>query len=207
MSAWATTRCPTKEPPLGPETTPATMEEYPFILTTGTRTFASFHSEHRQIPSLRALVPDPLLDMNPADAKRLGFKEGDWVWIESPFGKCQQRVRVTPTIKEGVAHAMHGWWYPEQSGEEPNLFGNWKSNVNVAMPHEINGKLGFGDCFRNMVCKVYPGDGIDEREGYRGLAEVMADPATSKAAIEESGVRESSAAASTRPVEISSPLK
>ncbi len=151
------------EPPYGPGSTPELMEEFPFILTTGARTYASFHSEHRQIESLREIVPDPLLDMNPADAEKLGMKDGDWVWIESPFGKCQQRVNVTPTIKPGVVHAMHGWWYPEQDGEQgENAFGWKKSNINVTMPHKINGKMGFGDCFKNMICKVYPGDGVEE---------------------------------------------
>lgn len=196
-----------KEPPFGPVTTPATMEEYPFILTTGARTFASFHSEHRQIPSLRALVPDPLLDMNPADAKRLGFKEGDWVWIESPFGKCQQRVHITPTIKVGVLHAMHGWSFPEQSGEEPNLFGGWKSNINVTMPHKVTGKMGFGDCFKNMICKVYPGEGVSEREDYPGAAETLGKPGAAEAAVAEAKLSESATTAALRQYTLTTPDK
>jgi anaerobic selenocysteine-containing dehydrogenase len=152
------------DPPYGPVSTPDLMEEFPFILTTGGRSFASFHSEHRQIESLRQFNKYPQLDMHPEDAKIAGVNDGEWVWIESPFGKCQEQVHVTPTIKRGVVHAQHGWWYPEQSGEEPNLFGNWKSNINVTMPHKVNGKLGFGDCFKNMICKIYPGEGIAEAE-------------------------------------------
>lgn len=151
-----------QDPPFGPESTPEMMDEFPLILTTGARNYASFHSEHRQIDTLREITPYPELDIHPNDAEKYGLKDGEWAWIESPFGKCQEKVNVTPTIKEGVVHAMHGWWYPEQSGEEPNLFGNWKSNINVTMPHKVNGKMGFGDCFKNMICKVYPGDGIAE---------------------------------------------
>ena len=77
------------DPPFGPESTPELMEKFPFILTTGARTYVSFHSEHRQVPSLRQIVPDPLLDINPADAERLGISDGDWVDIESPFGKVK----------------------------------------------------------------------------------------------------------------------
>ncbi|MGI6216477.1 MAG: molybdopterin-containing oxidoreductase family protein [Coriobacteriales bacterium] len=149
-------------PPFGPESTPEKMKDYPFILTTGARTYVSFHSEHRQVPSLRQIVPEPLLDINTEDAKRLGIKNGEWVWIESPYGKVRQKANVTPTIKEGVVHAMHGWWYPEQDAEEPNLFGNWKSNINMLMPNGYNGKLGFGDCFKNMICNVYKAEDIDE---------------------------------------------
>lgn len=50
---------------------------------------------------------------------------------------------------------MHGWWFPEREPEAPYLYGNWESNINVAMPHGVNGKLGFGDCFKTMICKVY----------------------------------------------------
>jgi len=144
-----------KEPPYGPISTPDLFEDYPLVLTTGARTYVSFHSEHRQIPSLRQVVPDPLLDIHPTTAANLGIGEGDWVWIESPFGKCKQRAHVTATIKPDVVHAMHGWWFPEEDGEEPNLYGNWKSNINVTMPHKVNGKMGFGDCFKNNICKVY----------------------------------------------------
>ena len=196
-----------QEPPFGPVTTPETMKEYPFVLTTGARTYASFHSEHRQIKSLRAIVPDPLLDMNPADAERLGLKEGDWAWIESPFGKCQQKVRVTPTIKEGVVHAMHGWSFPEQSGEEPNLFGGWKSNINVTMPHKVVGRMGFGGCFKNMICKIYPGDGVAERPDYDGVLEMLPAPGAAEAAFAEAKLSESVAAAALRPVTLTNPVK
>ena len=47
------------EPPFSPyneDLDPAIKEEYPLILTTGARTYVSFHSEHRQIQSLRDMV-------------------------------------------------------------------------------------------------------------------------------------------------------
>ena len=42
-----------------PRQTRSCMKEYPFVLTTGARTTAFFHSEHRQIAYLRELNPDP----------------------------------------------------------------------------------------------------------------------------------------------------
>ena len=47
-----------EEPQFSPVSTPEKMEEYPFVLTTGARTYAFFHSEHRQIPRLRELNPN-----------------------------------------------------------------------------------------------------------------------------------------------------
>ena len=49
---------------------------------------------------------------------------------------------------------MHGFWYPEEDGEEPNLFGNWKSNINMLMPNSVNAKSGFGNTFKSMICNI-----------------------------------------------------
>jgi len=143
-----------EDPAYGPESTPGLFKEYPFIMTTGARRQEFFHSEHKQVPSLRQITPYPQIDINPNDALRLGIEEDGWVEIVSPYGKVRQRAHVVPTIKEGVCHAMHGWWYPEEEGAEPNLFGNWKSNINMLMPNSVNGKLGFGNTFKQMIVSL-----------------------------------------------------
>ena len=43
---------------------------------------------------------------------------------------------------------------PEQDGEEPNLFGVWKSNFNSLVPHFNVGKLGFGAPYKGVMCNV-----------------------------------------------------
>jgi anaerobic selenocysteine-containing dehydrogenase len=47
-----------EEPVPGPASTPELYGEYPLVLTTGARQLGLFHSEHRQIPHLRALHPE-----------------------------------------------------------------------------------------------------------------------------------------------------
>lgn len=141
-------------PPFGPETTPEKMDEYPFILTSGARRYTTFHTEQYQIPSLREIDPIPVTELNPADAAKLGVVTGDWVKVTTPFGSFKQSVLVTPTIKEGVAHAQHAWWYPEQEADEPNLFGNWKSSVNVGMPNHYTGVQGWGNLNKNIIAKI-----------------------------------------------------
>lgn len=47
------------EPQYSPVSTPELLEEYPFVLTTGARAYAFFHSENRQIPYCRELNPRP----------------------------------------------------------------------------------------------------------------------------------------------------
>jgi anaerobic selenocysteine-containing dehydrogenase len=121
-----------------------------------------YHSEYRQVEGFRKRYRDPFFEINFQTAGELGIGDGDWCWIETQRGKCLERAKLSTGILPKAVALQHGWWYPEQSGEEPNLFGNWKSNINVTMPHQVNGKLGFGDCFKNMICKVYPGEGISE---------------------------------------------
>ncbi|NLO97492.1 MAG: molybdopterin-dependent oxidoreductase [Peptococcaceae bacterium] len=144
-----------KEPPYSPYSTPELFKEYPFILTSGARTFTSFHSEHRQVPTLREITPDPIVEIHPEAAERLGIKDGDWVYLENMFGKCKQKAKLTKTINPKVVHASHGWWYPEKPAEEPSLFGVWESNINTLIPHKHIGKLGFGAPFKCLICKVY----------------------------------------------------
>ena len=142
-------------PKLGAEERPDLAREYPLMCTTGARYFAWFHSEHRQIPSLRQLTPEPYLEIHPETAATLGIKSGDEVTIENPWGSAHEKAKVTPTVRKDVVAAAHGWWYPEEDGEEPHLFGVWKSNVNSLVPHRVLGKMGFGAPYKQVPVKVY----------------------------------------------------
>lgn len=142
-------------PKLGKEARPDLAKEYPLTMTTGARYYASFHSEHRQLPSLRQLVPEPWLEIHPDTAAELGIKSGDEVTIENPWGTAHEVAKVTPSVRRDVVSAAHGWWYPEEDGEEPHLYGVWKSNVNSLVPHRVLGKMGFGAPYKQLPVKVY----------------------------------------------------
>lgn len=90
-----------------------TVENYPYILSTGRRIPVYFHSEHRQLPWCREVWPVPRLEVNPVDAEELGLEQGDWAWIETPFGKIRQNVDVNASVAPGRMNAEHSWWYPE----------------------------------------------------------------------------------------------
>lgn len=147
-----------EEPPYSPYSTPELAREYPFVLTTGHRDYASFHSEHRQIKTLREMKQEAYCEINVDAAKRLGIIEGQMVVLENMFGKCQMRAKLTSAIDPRVIEADHGWWYPEQDMAAPNLGGVWKSNINLLIPHDNIGRLGFGAPFKCMICKVYPAE-------------------------------------------------
>jgi anaerobic selenocysteine-containing dehydrogenase len=117
-----------QEPPESPISSPELARDFPLILTTGGRTKYFFHSEYRQIPSLREKHPDPLVEINPKTAQELNVNEGDWVWIETPRGKIRQKAKLTQGVDPRVVHIEHGWWFPEEPGPE---HGVWKSNANL----------------------------------------------------------------------------
>lgn len=143
-----------EEPPESPATSEI-AQSYPLILITGPRVRGFFHSEHRQIPSLRKMNPDPLTEIHPETAHSLGIRDGDWIWIENKHGKCRQRARLTDRIHPRMVSAQHGWWFPEMDGREPYLFGVWKSNVNLLLPSGWTGKSGLGYPFKTQMCKIY----------------------------------------------------
>ena len=129
-------------------------EQYPLISTSGSRRYSSFHSEHRQVASLRQIDPWPWVQMNPATAAKYGVTEGDWVEVYNMFGEGRFKAEITPVLKDGILNCAHGWWFPEQDGEEPNLFGVFKSNFNQLVPHQGIGKLGFGAPYKGVMVNI-----------------------------------------------------
>ena len=90
-----------------------TFDKYPYIASTGRRIPVYFHTEHRQLPWCREVWPVPRMEINPKDAADLGLENGDWAWIETPFGKIRQNVDVNACVGEGRVNLEHSWWFPE----------------------------------------------------------------------------------------------
>ncbi len=146
-----------EEPTESPAATPDLYDEYPFVLTTGARNWFMFHSEHRQVPHLRAGRPWPLVQINPKAAERIGVHDGEWVWLENERGRCKRVVECTNIMDERVVMSDHGWWFPEAPGEEKDgLFSMLDLNVNKLLNSYVPGKSGFGANYKSMLCKIYP---------------------------------------------------
>ena len=143
-----------EEPTESPFSTPELYEEYPIVLTSGARHWASFHSEHRQVRRLRALRPDPIVEIHPETAAKYGIKEGDWIWIENHRDRVQRKAQLTTILDPRVINADHGWWYPEKEAAEPSLFGMWDVNFNKLVPWDP-GRSGFGANYKSLLCKIY----------------------------------------------------
>ncbi len=143
------------ELPESPVSRPDLLEEYPYILNAGLRIPTFFHSANRNIPWLREIRPDPLVEIHPETAKRHGIKEGDWVWIESPRGRAKERAKLNDGIDPRVIVAEHGWWYPEM--KDPGH--GWKiSNINLLTDNAhatMDPAIGATN-LRACLCKIYP---------------------------------------------------
>jgi thiosulfate reductase/polysulfide reductase chain A len=120
-----------KEPMESPFSTPELAKEYPLMLITGGRIYGYYHSEHRQIESIRKRYPDPRIQIHPETAQKLGIEDDDWVWIESLRGVIRMKAQYFDGIHPQVVHCEHSWWFPERPGQEPWLRGVWESSVNV----------------------------------------------------------------------------
>lgn len=143
-----------EEPTPGPGSTPEMLDEYPLVLTTGARNWGMFHSEHRQIPHLRAMRPDPIIQVHPDAAAKFGLDGGDWVWVENHLGRAMRRVELTTILDPRIVSTDHAWWFPEAEAAEPNLFNVFDLNINQLVAN-IPGKSGFGSNYKTMLCKIY----------------------------------------------------
>jgi assimilatory nitrate reductase catalytic subunit len=89
-------------------------KDYPFLLLTGRGTSSQWHTQSRTAKSdiLQKLYPQEVyVEVNPADARRLGLKEHDAVQIRSRRGELVASVYLAPTVSPGqVFLPMH---YPE----------------------------------------------------------------------------------------------
>lgn len=151
-----------EEPNYSQVSKPEFAGQYPLITTSGSRRYSSFHSEHRQVPSLRQIDPWPWVQINPETAAEYGITEGDWVEVYNMFGEARFKAELTYCMKPGIINCAHGWWFPEQDGEEPNLFGVWKSNFNSLVPHMNIGKLGFGAPYKGVMCNMRRVRGLNQ---------------------------------------------
>lgn len=143
------------EPPESPYSTPELYKEYPFVLTTGQRSYEFFHSEHHNLPTMREFHPDPTFEIHPDAAKNLGLKEGDWCWLENQRGRCRMKLTYNVSLDPRVLRAEHGWTFPEKNGAEPVLFGVFDSNINNLTTQCVNGPTGYGAPYKGLLCKVY----------------------------------------------------
>jgi len=140
-----------REPPESPVSTPDLYAQYPLIAITGAKIEPFFHSEYRQLPSQRRRNPDPLVDMHPEAAARLGIREGDWVRITSPRGSIRQKARLTEGIDPRVVSIQHAWWFPER---EPPEYGWKESSASLLLDPRPADPIWGSEPWKCFLCRV-----------------------------------------------------
>ncbi|MDF1735376.1 MAG: molybdopterin-dependent oxidoreductase [Minwuia sp.] len=135
----------------------------------GAKTVAYCHSQHRNLPSLRRLMPDPLLEIGTATAAERDIADRDWVRVTTATGSFVARARVTAKLREGMVFAQHGWWVPDQAGQP---YGGGSAG---SMGASMNQAVSTADCdpvsgsipLRSSACEVVrlAGDHASARAG------------------------------------------
>lgn len=83
--------------------------KYPLsLLTTHARN--RIHSTLARVDSLRSLDPEPLVEINPADAQTRKIENGDLVRVFNDRGQVKLRAKLSHHIKQGVVDITEGWW-------------------------------------------------------------------------------------------------
>jgi anaerobic selenocysteine-containing dehydrogenase len=116
-----------------------TTDEYPLILISGSRLPYITHSKWREdAPWLLELQREPLLTMNPEDARQRGIQMGDMVVLRTAWGEIRVKAKPTKTLPAGMVAMMHGW------GE---------ANVNELIPRAFDPISGYPP-YKEVVCAV-----------------------------------------------------
>ena len=156
LDSWGSDPLPQfQEPSESPYSTPELYKKFPYIIITGRRLPGFFHTENRQLPWMRELHRDPVVEIHPDTAKKEGIREGDWVVIESPRGSIRQRAKIFAGIDPRVVSAEHGWWFPEK--KDPGH--GWdESNINILTDNSYEAcdpAIG-ATPVRTLLCRIYP---------------------------------------------------
>lgn len=80
-----------------------TDEEYPFVLTTGRNLF-QYHSGSmtRRVKPIETHAGEAYVEINGADGKRLGIKNGEMIKVISRRGQIEIKARITRRVSEGI---------------------------------------------------------------------------------------------------------
>jgi assimilatory nitrate reductase catalytic subunit len=83
---------------------------FPLHLTTG-RVLAQYQSgtQTRRVPALDALAPEPLAELHPATARRLGLVEGAIVTLATRRGSGRFKVTLTAGAREDTVFVPFHW--------------------------------------------------------------------------------------------------
>ena len=145
------------EPVESPVATPERYQDYPLLLLTGVKQAQYYHSQGRQIPSLRRFAREPLVEIHNDTAASLGVTAGEFAWVETVRGRMRLKVRTHDRTHPKVVTVPHGWWLPERPGPEHAVFEVLANILTDDDPENCDVVFG-GSPLKGLLCRVYRAD-------------------------------------------------
>jgi anaerobic selenocysteine-containing dehydrogenase len=135
---WGVDALPTWTEPV--EWTGGGGSRFPLHLLTPT-TKNRIHSQFGNLPSIRALDPEPVVQVAAEDARVRGLKPGDRARVFNDRGALTLRVCVDHGLRSGVVVVHNGWWLAE--GGAVNLLSKARET-----------DMGYGAAFHENLVEV-----------------------------------------------------
>jgi len=111
---------------------PQAPPDYPLRLGAA-KIVAYCHSQHRNLESLRRLMPDPLVEVAHETAAARGIADGQWVRIRTAVGSVVARAKFSRDLAPGTVCAQHGWWVDGPTGSPYDAAAPLAANLNQAI--------------------------------------------------------------------------
>ncbi len=144
-----------REPMPGPVSSPELAEKYPFVLS-NFKLLAFCQGQHRGVPLLRKMVPDPYVEIHAGKARELGIGDGEWVIVETPHASIRLKARLQEGIAPGVVSTQHGWWQgcPALALPAYDPFSGTGANVNLLVPNDLHDPITGCVPHKSYLCTV-----------------------------------------------------
>ncbi len=114
-------------------------EKYPLLMNSGSRKPQFMHSRTYKMKWIRDLEPIDAVDINPEDAKKYGFTQGEKVSISTDKGSIDATINITVTVLPGVVHMYHG---------------NVNADVDKLMDKDYLDPLSGFPGFKSFACRI-----------------------------------------------------
>lgn len=85
-------------------------QKYPLVFIQGHSRFRH-HSMYSNVPWLREINPEPVVEMNPVDAQKRGVSDSDMVVVYNDRGRVKLKARLNTGVQSGVVNITQGWWF------------------------------------------------------------------------------------------------
>lgn len=142
----------------------------PYVLTTA-KNSKFCHSQHRGLASLRARVPEPVVDLSPELADGKHILEGDWVRLRTAHGSIRMRAHLDESLHPGVVVSEFGWWEaaPDLGLPGYDPFSERGSNYNRLVDAHAGDPVSGSVPLRSLLCDVVPEPEPGRWQGTRPL--------------------------------------